>query len=89
MDRIARRQPGGDGEIDCGRPADRTGRARYPRLDPFRLQPRIADANIDFDGIAAANRVNIERFIQYSLDQGLIREPIEVDALFDRSTLDS
>ena len=37
----------------------------------------------------AANRVNIERFIQYSLDQGLIREPIEVDALFDRSTLDS
>ena len=35
------------------------------------------------------NRVNLERFIGYSLDQGLIERKLEVDELFARSTLDS
>jgi 4,5-dihydroxyphthalate decarboxylase len=37
----------------------------------------------------AANRVNLEQFMRYSLDQGLIPEPIDVDLLFDASTLDT
>ncbi|MBJ7275813.1 MULTISPECIES: ABC transporter substrate-binding protein [Marinobacter] len=35
----------------------------------------------------AANRSNIERFLTYSQDQGLISAPISVDALFAESTL--
>ena len=35
------------------------------------------------------NRANLERFIGYSLDQGLIDKKLEVNELFTRSTLDS
>jgi 4,5-dihydroxyphthalate decarboxylase len=35
------------------------------------------------------NRANLERFIGYSLDQGLIDKKLDVDELFARSTLDS
>lgn len=35
----------------------------------------------------AANRSNIERFLTYSQDQGLISAPISLDALFAESTL--
>ena len=35
------------------------------------------------------NRANLERFIGYSLDQGLIDKKLEVEELFTRSTLDS
>jgi 4,5-dihydroxyphthalate decarboxylase len=37
----------------------------------------------------AANRVNLERFMRYSLDQRLIDKPVAVEALFDRSTWDT
>jgi 4,5-dihydroxyphthalate decarboxylase len=37
----------------------------------------------------AANRKNIERFIEYSHDQGLIGERYEPERLFAASTLDS
>jgi len=35
------------------------------------------------------NRANLERFIGYSLDQGLMDKKLEVEELFARSTLDS
>jgi 4,5-dihydroxyphthalate decarboxylase len=35
------------------------------------------------------NRANLERFIGYSLDQGLLDKNLEVEELFARSTLDS
>ena len=35
------------------------------------------------------NRANLERFIGYSLDQGLIEKKLEVEGLFDASTVDS
>jgi 4,5-dihydroxyphthalate decarboxylase len=35
------------------------------------------------------NRANLERFIGYSLDQGLMEKKLEVEELFARSTLDS
>jgi 4,5-dihydroxyphthalate decarboxylase len=35
------------------------------------------------------NRANLERFIGYSLDQGLLERKLEVEELFVRSTLDS
>ena len=35
------------------------------------------------------NRANIERFIGYSLDQGLLERKLELEELFARSTLDS
>jgi len=35
------------------------------------------------------NRVNLERFIGYSLDQGLMEKKLEVEELFASSTLDS
>lgn len=35
------------------------------------------------------NRANLDRFIGYSLDQGLIEKKLDVDELFARSTLDS
>ncbi len=37
----------------------------------------------------ARNRANLERFIQYELDQGLINRRLEVDELFVESTLDT
>ena len=37
----------------------------------------------------ARNRANLERFIQYELDQGLIDRRLEVDELFVESTLDT
>lgn len=37
----------------------------------------------------AANRKNLENFIEYSLDQELIKQPITVDSLFHESTWDS
>ncbi len=36
-----------------------------------------------------ANRRNLENFIEYSVDQQLIKEPITVDSLFHESTWDS
>jgi hypothetical protein len=35
------------------------------------------------------NRANLERFIDYSLDQGLMDKKLEVEELFAESTLDS
>jgi 4,5-dihydroxyphthalate decarboxylase len=35
------------------------------------------------------NRANLERFIGYSLDQGLIEKTLEIEGLFDPSTVDS
>jgi len=35
------------------------------------------------------NRANLERFVGYSLDQGLMEKKLEVDELFAKSTLDS
>ena len=37
----------------------------------------------------AANRLNLENFVRYSFDQGLIEEPLDVDLLFDPSLLDT
>jgi 4,5-dihydroxyphthalate decarboxylase len=37
----------------------------------------------------AANRANLERFISYMADQGLIEAPLEVERLFHPSSLDS
>ena len=37
----------------------------------------------------AANRVNLERFMRYSVDQKLIETPVSVEAMFDRSTWDT
>jgi 4,5-dihydroxyphthalate decarboxylase len=35
------------------------------------------------------NRANLERFIGYSLDQGLLARKLEVEELFAQSTLDT
>ena len=37
----------------------------------------------------AANRANLERFIQYEVDQGLIPEPLRVEDLFFETMLDT
>jgi 4,5-dihydroxyphthalate decarboxylase len=37
----------------------------------------------------SGNRKNLEQFIMYSHDQGLISRKLEVDELFDRSVLDA
>lgn len=37
----------------------------------------------------AANRANIERFMRYSAEQGLIRAPLPVEAMFHASLLDT
>ncbi|MGE3935276.1 MAG: hypothetical protein AB7F67_18585 [Rhodospirillaceae bacterium] len=36
-----------------------------------------------------ANRVNLERFMRYSVDQQLIDKAVDVEAMFDRSTWDT
>ena len=37
----------------------------------------------------AANRTNLEQFVQYSFEQGLISRPLPVEELFHASTLDT
>lgn len=51
----------------------------------FEEQAREWGADIWPSGIAA-NRVNLERFIEDMVDQGLIKMPLEVDDLFHTST---
>ena len=52
-------------------------------------QEREAMGDDPWPNGVARNRANLERFIQYELDQGLIDRPLKVDELFAESTLDS
>jgi 4,5-dihydroxyphthalate decarboxylase len=49
---------------------------------------RAFEASLWTSGVAA-NRANLECFLGYAYDQGLIGAPLEVDALFHPSVLDS
>jgi 4,5-dihydroxyphthalate decarboxylase len=51
-------------------------------------QEQALGADIWRSGLAA-NRANLERFVMYAVDQGLIPQTIPVEALFHASTLDS
>lgn len=62
-------------------------RLAWGRLD-IEEERRLLGANIWANGVAA-NRANLETFMTYSRDQGLIDDVMSVDSLFAHSTLDT
>ena len=54
----------------------------------FEWQRDTLGADLFPSGLAA-NRANLEQFIGYVADQGLIEKPIPVDDLFHQSVLDT